>query len=164
MKAFICIQMDLAVIMGIFNMKKFCLVFIMLFLIVGEVKANDTSYWDIRENVDLFYDKCIRELNVPNLQNQSYTTVDALEIGICYGFVAGVSEIFLNNRVSKKNVSIKCNLSFGNIFNRFKVLYNRNQFEIGQDAVSGISQTINSLCPFISEEQFIKEWGFDMKN
>lgn len=162
MKAFICIQMDLAVIMGIFKMKKFCLVFIMLFLIVGEVKAKDTSLGDIARNVDLFYDKCIRELNVPN--PQSHTTVDALDVGICYGIVVGVSEIFLSNRMSEKNVSIKCNLSFGNIFNRFKVLYNRNQFEIGQDAMSGIAQTINSLCPFISEEQFIKEWGFDMKN
>ena len=102
----------------------------------------------ISDNVDTFFTSCKDYKN----------TNDYFYVGYCIGYVTALSYEHWGNRFFLKNISPNCKYTMGEVLDRFLILYQRNQFEIGSDLSIAIKASINSLCPFINEEQYNKEF------
>lgn len=131
-------------------MKKFLLV-LLICLVGGNVKADWKKDMEILFlDVDAFYRLCSTEYYNYSLKFQMGA--------YCIGFIQGVWQMHAANRVISKNYPI-CAITNGDVLDRFKVLYARNTFDIGQNPRTAIMRSIDSLCPPISEEEFYQEWG-----
>lgn len=127
-------------------MKKFLIILISC-LFIAEAKATEKVPSD---NVDTFFTSCKEAEDKNNYQISAY----------CYGYIRGyINSISSNRWLIFRNMSPNCNPTAREIFERFKILYQRNQFEIGSDVDSALSKTLLSLCPSITNEQFDKEFG-----
>lgn len=125
-------------------MKKILIVLISC-LFVAEAKATEKVPSD---NVDTFFTLCKKAEDKNNYQTSAF----------CYGYIRGyINSISNNRRFIFRNMSLNCNPTTGEIMERFKILYQRNQFEIGSSVDSALSKTLLSLCPSITNEQFDKE-------
>ena len=113
-------------------------------LIVTNVNAKNPS-----KNVDTFYHRC---------QNADETK-NWVVSGYCAGFVAGlINERFNTRLYILKNISFTCSPTPGEVYDRFLVLYRRNQFEIGSSTGDAIRKAFLSLCPIITREQWEREY------
>ena len=99
------------------------------------------------DDVDVFFSKCkdIRDRKVD------------FSSGVCLGYIDGISGMHLNGRFLFKTISPKCNFTTGEVLDRFLILYQRNQFEIGSSVSNAIVLSITSICPYITAEQYDKE-------
>ena len=125
-------------------MKK--LLLIIAIFISFDICAKEKS---ISDNVDTFFTSCKDYKN----------TNDYFSAGYCIGYVSAISKEHWINRFIFKNISPKCYYTIGEALDRFLILYQRNQFEIGSNLSIAIKESINSLCPFINEEQYDKEFN-----
>lgn len=121
-------------------MKK--ILIIVLYLVTFNVKAEDKP---ITFNVDTFYSECKEN------KHANYIS------GYCLGYITGISNLQTSLRHALKSISPKCNYTYGELLERFFILYQRNQFEIGSSASVAIVESVTSLCPIISSEQYDKE-------
>ena len=124
-------------------MKKILLI-IALCLFSFNVYAKEKITTD---DVDTFFSDC----------KDHKTNTLFIKVGICYGFVQGVVEMNLKGRYLFKTISPKCKFTTGDVLDRFFILYQRNQFEIGSSVSDAIISSITSICPYIKAEQYDKE-------
>lgn len=124
-------------------MKKLLIVLISC-LFISEAKATEKLPND---DVDTFFSLCKEAYDKNNFQISAF----------CSGYIRGYTNSLFSWRVIFENISLNCSPTTGEIFERFKILYQRNQFEIGSDVDSALGKTLLSLCPFITSEQFNKE-------
>lgn len=99
------------------------------------------------DDVDVFFSKCkdFRDIKV------DYSS------GVCIGYTEGITVMHLKGRFLFNTISPKCNFTTGEVLDRFLILYQRNQFEIGSSVSDAIISSIISICPYITAEQHDKE-------
>ena len=86
------------------------------------------------DNVDTFFKEC-KDLSTTH-------------IGFCQGYILASIYYINGQRVNKKLIDENaCNPSIGEMRERFCILYQRNQFEIGSSVDDALYWTHVSLCP-----------------
>ena len=99
------------------------------------------------ENVDIFFTSCKDAEDKDDFQIAAY----------CYGYIRASMYYIYEHRKSKKLVNSHCNPTVREMKDRFRILYQRNQFEIGSSVDDALYWTHVSLCPTTDQEDKSKE-------
>ena len=89
------------------------------------------------DNVDAFFNECKEADDKDNFQISAY----------CYGFIVASTHYINEFRLNKKLISNNCLPTPKEMMDRFRILYQRNQFEIGSSVDDALYWTHVSLCP-----------------
>ena len=91
------------------------------------------------ENVDIFFTSCKDAEDKDDFQIAAY----------CYGYIRASMFYIYKHRKNKELVDFHCNPTVREMLDRFRILYQRNQFEIGSSVNDALYSTHVSLCPTI---------------